>query len=77
MSVPKIGYTDGIAATQQRLEMLDPALTEVAYKNQATTLKTLKQGHNAVWDPEAGLATRVAKLEEALKGIPFVPSSMG
>jgi hypothetical protein len=69
-----IGYTDGIAATQQRLETLDPAANEVAYANQAKTLKQLKQGHNEVWR-DGGLAARVEKLEEALQGIPFVPSS--
>ena len=70
----KIGYTDGIAATQERLEKLDPAPNEVAYANQAATLKQLKQGHNEVWSP-GGLADQVKELKEALSGIPFVPSS--
>jgi hypothetical protein len=69
-----IGYTDGITATKERLENLDPAAAEVAYANQANTLKQLKQGHNEVWR-DGGIADRVTKLEEALQGIPFVPSS--
>ena len=65
-----IGFTDGIASTQTRLENLDPVVGEVAYANQAKTLATLKKGHNEVW-AAGGLAARLAALEEAVRLRPF------
>lgn len=66
----QIGFTDGIASTQARLENLDPAPNEVAYANQAATLKKLKAGHNEVWKAD-GLAARLAAVEEAVRLRPF------
>ncbi len=65
---PTIGFQDGIAATEQRLENLDPATGEVAYSKEAGTLETLKDGHNEVWKA-GGLYDRVAALEQR----PFFP----
>lgn len=65
-----IGYQDGISSTQKRLEKLDPAVGEVAYANQAATLKTLKKGHNDVWK-KGGIAEKVAALEARLQLRPF------
>ena len=68
MSVPVIGFQDGINAVEQNLKALDPA-HEAGYDKQADTLRTLKQGHNEVWKG-GGLAARVAALEAAR---PFFP----
>ena len=65
----KIGYQDGISATQVRLEKLDPDSGEVAYAKQAATLRTLKAGHNEFID-------RLAALEARSSGpFPFAASS--
>lgn len=76
----QIGYQDGIDAFTQRMQAAvsdsDPEVAGSAWPEKLRdTLETLKDGHNETWNPQTGLAKRVTDLEEALKGIPFVPSS--
>lgn len=76
----EIPYQDGIAAFVQRMNEAvtdgDPEVEGTAWPDKlGETLTQLKQGHNEVFKTDTGLAARVTKLEEALKGIPFVPSS--
>lgn len=61
MSVPKIGFQDGIEATRVNLNKLDPG--KAAYDKLAYTLSTLKQGHNSTLD-------RLDALEKALADAP-------
>ena len=68
MSVPVIGFQDGIDAVKQNLSALDPPHA-AGYAKQAATLDTLKDGHNEVWKA-GGLEDRVSALEAAR---PFFP----
>jgi hypothetical protein len=56
VTVPKIGYQDGIEATRQNLNKLDPG--KAAYDKLAATLETLKDGHNSTLDRLAALEAR-------------------
>ena len=69
--VPLIPFQDGIEATRQRLNTIDPG--KAAYDKEAATLRALKDGHNEIWG-NAGLADRVAALESRIP-FPFVESS--
>lgn len=71
MSVPKIGYADGIDAARERwLEAVtddDPEVEGKAWPDKlCDTLQTLKDGHNSALD-------RLDALEAALKARPFFP----
>jgi len=59
---PRIPYQDGIEATRQRWNTLDPG--KVGYDKLAVTLRTLKQGHNETID-------KLAAVEGRLDAIPF------
>lgn len=56
MSVPKIGFQDGIEAFRQRMNVVDPG--KAAYDKLAATLETLKDGHNDALDRLAALEAR-------------------
>jgi hypothetical protein len=78
----EIPFQDGIAAFVGRMNAAatdaDPEVAGVAWPDKlGETLTQLKQGHNEIWREDTGLADRLLAVEEALKGIPFVPSSMG
>lgn len=64
MTVPKIGFQDGIEATRQNLNKLDPG--KAGYDKLSGTLKTLKDGHNSTLD-------RLAAIEAQLAANPFFP----
>lgn len=70
MTVPLIGFQDGIDATEINLKALDPN-HPAGYEKEAATLDALKLGHNETWKP-GGLADRIAKLEQAGPS-PFFP----
>lgn len=69
--IPLIGFQDGIEATRQNLNRLDPG--KAGYDKLAATLETLKDGHNEVFG-NSGLEDRVAALEARIP-FPFRVSS--
>jgi hypothetical protein len=64
-----IGYQDGIEAARQRWRVLDPGRSWP--DKLATTLITLKNGHNEYMQRLSAAEHRLSALEEAVRKIPF------